>query len=89
MKVRQANKSIKGKLLSFLANPPQSTEAMRQEVKDVLGVTEIVHHDKYLGLPSLIGRRKKKQVLTTSKREFGGNYKVGRRDCFHKQVGRF
>ena len=59
MKVCQANKSIEGKLLSFLENPPQSTEAMRQEMKDVLGVPKIVHYDKYLGLPSLIGRRKK------------------------------
>lgn len=32
---------------------------MRQEIKDVLGVPEIVHYDKSLGLPSLIGRRKK------------------------------
>ena len=32
---------------------------MRQEIKDALGVPEIVHYDKYLGLPSLIGKRKK------------------------------
>ena len=32
---------------------------MRQEIKDALGVPEIVHYDKYLVLPSLIGKRKK------------------------------
>ena len=29
------------------------------EIKDVLGLQEIVHYDKYLGLPSLVGRKKK------------------------------
>ena len=33
--------------------------AMRQEIKDALGVPKIVHYNKYLGLPSLIGKRKK------------------------------
>ena len=29
------------------------------EIKEALGVPEIIHYDKYLGLPSLIGRHKK------------------------------
>ena len=33
--------------------------AMRQKIKDALGVPKIVHYNKYLGLPSLIGKRQK------------------------------
>ena len=29
------------------------------EIKEALGVLEIMHYDKYLGLPSLVGRHKK------------------------------
>jgi len=36
-----------------------TTEAMRIEIKEVLGVPEILHYDKYLGLPLLVGRHKK------------------------------
>ncbi|KAL0014160.1 hypothetical protein SO802_001229 [Lithocarpus litseifolius] len=35
------------------------TEANRQIIKGILGVREIHHYEKYLGLPSLTGRRKK------------------------------
>ena len=35
------------------------TEANRQIIKGVLGVREIKHYEKYLGLPSLIGKGKK------------------------------
>lgn len=35
------------------------TEANRQIIKGILGVREIHHYEKYLGLPSLIGRGKK------------------------------
>ena len=34
-------------------------EANRQIIKGILGVHEIDHYEKYLGLPSLIGRGKK------------------------------
>ena len=34
-------------------------EGSRQIIKDILGVLEEYNHGKYLGLPSLIGRRKK------------------------------
>ena len=53
------------------------------EIKKLLGVTEIMHYDKYLGLPSLIGRHKKVSLIK-SKKGFGGNYKVGKRSCCHK-----
>ena len=32
---------------------------MRIEIKKALGVLEILHYDKYLGLPSLVGKHKK------------------------------
>ena len=35
-----------------------TTKATRMEIKKLLGVTKIMHYDKYLGLPSLIGRHK-------------------------------
>ena len=34
-------------------------ENIRQEIKDALGLQEITPYEKYLGLPSLIGRKKK------------------------------
>ena len=34
-------------------------EATKQEIKVALGLQEIVHFEQYLGLPSLVGRRKK------------------------------
>ena len=34
-------------------------EATRMKIKEALGVLEIMHYDKYLGLPSLVGKHKK------------------------------
>ena len=34
-------------------------EATKQEIEATLGLQEIVHFEQYLGLPSLVGRRKK------------------------------
>ena len=34
-------------------------EGTKVEIKKALGLQEIVHYDKYLGLPSLVGRKKK------------------------------
>ena len=33
----------------------------KQKIKEALGVPEILHYDKYLGLPSFIDRHKKKK----------------------------
>lgn len=44
----------------------------RQIIKGVLGVCEIQHYEKYLGLPSLTGKGKKK-VLIISKKEYEEN----------------
>lgn len=35
----------------------------KQEIKDLLGIQEIKHFEIYLGLPSQVGRQKKRQVL--------------------------
>ena len=34
-------------------------KATKQEIKAALGLQEIAHFEQYLGLPSLVGRRKK------------------------------
>ena len=47
----------RGKTSLFFSK--STTAVRRQEIKDALGVLEIVHYDKYLGFPSLIGKRKK------------------------------
>ena len=58
---------------------------MKEEIKNVLGVNEIRSYEKYLGLPSLVGRAKK-QALIILRRECGGNYKGGRGSSFLKPV---
>ena len=40
----------------FSKSTPEGTKV---EIKEALGLQEIVHYDKYLGLPSLVGRKKK------------------------------
>ena len=34
-------------------------EASRNQIKDALGIVEINQYEKYLGLPSFVGRKKK------------------------------
>ena len=63
------------------------TEANRQIIKGNLGVREIHHYEKYLGLPSLT-RRGKKQVSTILKRECGGSCKDGKESSFPKSEER-
>ena len=36
-----------------------TSEEVQQEIEDLLGVLAIKHYDKYLGLPSFVGRQKK------------------------------
>jgi len=36
-----------------------TSEEIRQHLKQVLGVPEIKQYEKYLGLPSFVGRKKK------------------------------
>ena len=44
------------------------TEANKQIIKGILGVCEIHHHEKYLGLPSLMGIGKKASINYLKKR---------------------
>ena len=47
----------KNKIAIFFSKSPP--ESIKQEMKVALGLQEIVHYKKYLGLPSLVGRREK------------------------------
>ena len=47
----------RGKTTIFFSK--STTPAMRIEIKEALGVPEILQYDKYLGLPSLVGKHKK------------------------------
>ena len=47
----------RGKTSIFFSK--STIEAMRTKIKDTLGVPKIRHYEKYLGLPSLVGRHKK------------------------------
>ena len=64
-----------------------TSEELKHGIKAALGVLEILHYEKYLGLPSLVGKEKKK-VLTTSRKRFGGNFKGGKQNYFHKPEGK-
>ena len=47
----------KNKTAKFFSK--STDEATKQDIKVALGLQEIVHFEQYLGLPSLVGRRKK------------------------------
>ena len=61
----------------------------REQIKLALGVPEIIQYEKYLGLPSLVGRKKKKQVSITLRKGCGKNCRGGRKNLSHKLEGRF
>ena len=71
--------------LFFSKSTPKN---VRLAIKGSLGLQEIAQYEKYLGLPSLIGRGKKR-VLITSKKEYGENYEVVKRSYYHKLVVKF
>ena len=47
----------KNKIAIFFSK--STTEATKQEIMAALGIHEIVNFEQYLGLPSLVGRKKK------------------------------
>ena len=57
MQVVLVNKLIEIKPPSFSAS--LLLKKKREHIKQVLGVPEIKQYEKYLGLPSFVGRRKK------------------------------
>jgi len=56
MRKPRGKKLTKTKQPSCLVNPPQST---KHKIKTALGLQEIEQYEHYLGLPSLVRRRKK------------------------------
>jgi len=52
-----SQKVNKNKIAIFFSKSPP--ERIKQEIRATLGLQEIVHYKKYLGLPSLVGRREK------------------------------
>ena len=68
----------------------KSTNDMRQTmIKDLLGVSIIQHYEKYLALPSLVGRKKKGRASPILNNRFGRNCKDGRISFYHKQGEKF
>ena len=63
-------------------------EDSEQFIKEALRVLENRQYEKYLSLPSLIGRKKKRQALSILRREFGKNYKAGKRSFCLKWLER-
>ena len=54
------------------------SEEVKHGIKVKLEVPAIMHYEKYLGLPSLVG--KKKKVLILLRRRCGGNFKGGKQN---------
>ena len=81
----QVNKNENKTGLFFSKSTPEN---VRLAIKGSLGLLEIAQYEKYLGLPSLIGREKKR-VLITSKKEYRENYKVMKGSYYHKLVVNF
>ena len=71
--------------LFFSKSTPKN---VRLAIKGSLGLQEIAKYEKYLELPSLI-ERGKKRVLITSKKEYGENYEVMKRSYYRKLVVKF
>ena len=70
--------NINKTVIFFITSTQEST---REEIKSVLGLQEITQYEKYLGLPTLVGRKKKKKkkkASILSRKKYGGSCKVGR-----------
>lgn len=65
-KKHQAKKSIVRRLCLFFSKNTSQTE--QESIKAILGVDMVKQHDKYLGLPFLIGQSKKQTCLEIKKR---------------------
>ena len=55
------------------------SEEVKHGIKVKLEVPEIMHYEKYLGLPSLVGKKKKKDLILL-RRRCGGNFKGGKQN---------
>lgn len=63
-----------------------TSQVLQDTIKVALGVPVVQQYEKYLGLPSYIGRKKERII---SNRGFGRSCKDGRGSCCLKQAGRF
>ena len=68
----------KSKTIIFFSK--STTPERKQYIENALRGPKIRSYEKYLGLPSLIGRRKK-QVLNILRREYGKSSKGGGKNC--------
>ena len=62
------------------------SEEVKHGIKVTLGVPEIMQYEKYLRLPSLVGKGKK-WALVTLRRKYGGNFKGGKQNYSSKRKG--
>ena len=76
----------KAKTIVFFSKSTMEEE--RQRNKNILGVEEIRSYEKYLGFPSLEGKKQKKLASIILRKEYGGNYKVVKSNYYHKWVGK-
>ena len=58
---------------------------MQEEIKNLLGVSATTNFEKYLGLPSFVGRGKKPS-FSYIRNGFGIKCKVGKKDYCRKAV---
>ena len=65
-----------------------TTDVTRNQIKLALGVLEIIQYERYLGLPSLVGRNKKASFNYIKDRVWK-KLQVGRRNSYHKLEGRY
>ena len=72
----------KEKMAFFFSRSTQ--ECTQDVIKRMLGVQEIKHYKKYLGLPSLV-RRSNKASFSYIKKGCGRSYKVGKGNFCLKQ----
>ena len=66
---------------------PNTDHAMQEHIKSKIGVSATHHIESYLGLPTFVGRGKKKASVTYEN-GFGIRFKDGRKNCCHKGVGK-
>ena len=66
-----------------------TNEDTQTTIQNLLGVNIVRHYEKYLGLPSFVGRKKKRKVSPISSSKCGREFKGGRVSYSVKQVGRY
>ena len=57
-----------------------SDPLMQENIMNLLGVLATSHYEKYLGLPSFVGKAKNK-VSAIFESVFGIKFKVGKKNC--------